>query len=191
MHRPRVLFLDEPTTGLDPQSRLAIWDHLIELNKQGVTVFLSTQMMEEADRLCQRIAIIDRGSIVAEGSPQELKSEIGGDFVYVRFGSKNESDDGANLTMVVEMLEEKKYVRNVSGADGTLTIQVQDGGEAVPDLMATFHEHKIFVSNMSVSSPTLDDVFLKYTGRQIRAEETSGDEMAQSARPWLGLNSRR
>ena len=89
------------------------------------------------------------------------------------------------------MLEEKNYVRHVSSGDSTLTIQVKDGGEAVPDLIALFHEHKIFVSNMSVSSPTLDDVFLKHTGRQIRSEETSGDEMAQSARPWLGLSSRR
>ncbi len=76
MHSPPILFLDEPTTGLDPQSRLAIWEHLVELNNQGVTIFLTTQMMEEADRLCQRIAIIDRGNIVAEGSPQSLKSEI-------------------------------------------------------------------------------------------------------------------
>jgi len=147
--------------------------------------------MEEADRLCQRIAIIDGGSIVAEGSPQELKSEIGGDLVQVRFGSKDESGDGDNLTKVVEMLKEKSYVRDVSSGDNSLTVQVQDGGEAVPDLMALFQEHKLFVSNISVSSPTLDDVFLKYTGRQIRSEETSGDEMAQSAKPWLGLSNRR
>ncbi len=191
MHRPKVLFLDEPTTGLDPQSRLAIWEHLVELNSQGVTIFLSTQMMEEADRLCQRIAIIDAGSIVAEGSPQELKSEIGGDLVKVRFGSNNESGEGASLARVVGMLEEKDYVRDVSSADSVLTIQVQDGGKAVPDLVALFQENKLLVDNISVSSPTLDDVFLKCTGRQIRSEDTSGDEMAQSARPWLGLSSRR
>ena len=191
MHRPKLLFLDEPTTGLDPQSRLAIWEHLVDLNGQGVTILLSTQMMEEADRLCQRIAIIDAGSIVAEGSPQELKSEIGGDLVKVRFGSNNESGEGEGLTKVVEMLEEKDYVRDVIRADNVLTIQVQDGGKAVPDLVALFQEHKLFVDNISVSSPTLDDVFLKYTGRQIRSEETSGDEMAQSARPWLGLSNRR
>ena len=83
MHRPRLLFLDEPTIGLDPQSRLAMWDHLTQLNKEGVSILLTTQMMEEADRLCQRIAIIDQGKIVAEGSPRALKGEVGGDVIRV------------------------------------------------------------------------------------------------------------
>jgi ABC-2 type transport system ATP-binding protein len=78
MHDPQLLFLEEPTTGLDPQSRLAIWDHLRELNSRGLTVFMTTQMMEEADRLCERIAIVDKGTIVVEGSPMSLKTEIGG-----------------------------------------------------------------------------------------------------------------
>ena len=99
MHRPPILFLDEPTTGLDPQSRLAIWEHLVELKNQ-VTIFLTTQMMEEADRICQRIAIIDRGNIVAEGSPQSLKAEVGGDVVHVTFDTMNEAIDGSKMAKV-------------------------------------------------------------------------------------------
>ena len=90
MHRPPMLFLDEPTTGLDPQSRLAIWEYLSRLNREGVTIFLTTQMMEEADRLCQRIAIIDRGQIVADGSPQTLKADVGGDVIHVTVDSVGE-----------------------------------------------------------------------------------------------------
>ena len=86
----RPQFLDEPTTGLDPQSRLAIWEYLSRLNREGVTIFLTTQMMEEADRLCQRIAIIDRGQIVADGSPQTLKADVGGDVIHVTVDSVGE-----------------------------------------------------------------------------------------------------
>ena len=90
VHRPEVLFLDEPTTGLDPQSRLAIWDHLNELHSQGTTILLTTQMMDEADQLCQRLAIIDNGLIVAEGSPETLKDEMGDDVVRISLGSPSD-----------------------------------------------------------------------------------------------------
>ena len=191
MHRPQLLFLDEPTTGLDPQSRLAIWEHLVQLNSEGVTIFLTTQMMEEADRLCHRIAIIDLGQVVTEGSPQALKAAIGGDVIHVTFDSMNTVADVSCVAKAEELVGRQTYVSKVTRTDSSLTIHVQNGGDAVPELMKQFHLNQIDVSNLSISSPTLDDVFLKYTGHQIRSEETSGDEAAQSARPWLGLSSRR
>jgi daunorubicin resistance ABC transporter ATP-binding subunit len=191
MHRPQLLFLDEPTTGLDPQSRLAIWEYLVQLNSEGVTIFLTTQMMEEADRLCRRIAIIDLGQIVTEGSPQALKAGIGGDVIRVTFDSMNTAADVSYVAKAEELVGRQTYVSKVTRTDSSLTIRVQNSGDAVPDLMKQFHLNQIDVSNLSISSPTLDDVFLKYTGRQIRSEGTSGDEAAQSARPWLGLSSKR
>ncbi len=191
MHSPPLLFLDEPTTGLDPQSRLAIWEHLKTLNRAGVTIFLTTQMMEEADRLCRRIAIIDRGLIVAEGSPQALKAEVGGDVVHITVDSALEGEGEALMERARALVQERSYVSAVNVVDSTLAMTVPDGGAAVPDLMRLFHDNGVPVTNLSVASPTLDDVFLSHTGRTIRAEEASGDEAAQSWRPWLGLNNRR
>ena len=190
MHSPPLLFLDEPTTGLDPQSRLAIWEHLALLNNQGVTIFLTTQMMEEADRLCQRIAIIDQGSIVAEGSPQNLKADVGGDVVRITIDSSGEEEEGAQTAMAEKLVAGRSYVTAVTTAANGLTVTVKDGGVAVPDLLRLLHENQIAVTNLSVASPTLDDVFLKYTGTNIRTEEASGDETSQTLRPWLGLRRR-
>ena len=190
MHGPPLLFLDEPTIGLDPQSRLAIWDHLVELNKQGVTIFLTTQMMEEADRLCKRIAIIDRGEIVAEGSPQALKEEVGGDVIHIAIDSTGDREDGARTEEAEALVKTSSYVETANASGHGLTISVRDGSAAVPDLMRLLHENQVRVTNLSVASPTLDDVFLKYTSRTIRTEDASGDEAGQALRPWLGLNKR-
>jgi ABC-2 type transport system ATP-binding protein len=148
-------------------------------------------MMEEADRLCQRIAIIDRGSIVAEGSPRALKAEVGGDVIHVTFESGNGNAEGVLVGAAEELVNGQGIMRAVKETASTLTIRVRDAGGAVPSLMTLFHKNQLPVANLSLSSPTLDDVFLQYTGRQIRAEETSGDEVAQSARQWLGLSSGR
>ena len=188
IHNPPLLFLDEPTTGLDPQSRLAIWEHLKNLNEQGVTIFLTTQMMEEADRLCQRIAIIDQGNLVAEGTSAALKSEVGGDVVRIVLDGKLE--DGPKTQKAEALVKERSYVAGVNITDDSLTITVKDGSAAAPDLLRLLHENQMAVANLSVASPTLDDVFLKHTGRQIRDEGTSGDESAQAIRPWLGLQRR-
>ena len=191
IHSPRLLFLDEPTIGLDPQSRLAIWEHLGQLSKEGVTIMLTTQMMEEADRLCQRVAIIDRGQIVAQGSPRSLKAEVGGDAVHIGVDSAGEGEEGAFVKRADELLRGRGYVEGVSTVDGGLMVTVRDGGTAVPDLLRLLQENLVPVVSLSVASPTLDDVFLKYTGRTIRSEEASGDEVGQMLRPWLGLNDRR
>lgn len=187
IHSPPVLFLDEPTLGLDPQSRLAIWEYLTELNKQGVTVFLTTQMMEEADRLCQRIAIIDCGQIVAGGSPQGLKAEMGGDVVQVALDSGGQGMDSATTEKAAVLARGCSYVEAVGIGGSRLSIKVRDGSAAAPDLLRLLQEHGIFVRGLSVSSSTLDDVFLKYTGQKIRAEEGEGNEVAQAIRPFLEL----
>ena len=191
MHNPPLLILDEPTTGLDPQSRLAIWDYLAQLNGQGVTIFLATQSMEEADRLCQRIAIIDLGRIVAEGSPSALKAEVGGDVIQVTIDSARQKEEIAQVEKAEALAKERGYIGQIRTEGNTLTITVQDGSAAVPDVVRLFHENQVPVTNLLVSSPTLDDVFLKYTGRKIRDEEASGDDMAQALRPWLGVNRSR
>ena len=190
MHNPSVLFLDEPTTGLDPQSRLAIWDHLIQLNNQGVTIFLTTQMMEEANHLCQRISIIDRGEIVAEGSPQVLKEEVGGDVIRLAIDSTTGQEDRVQMERAEALVKQRSYVSSVSNSEDVLTITVKGGSAAVPDLLQLLHDNQVPVTNLWVASPTLDDVFLKYTGRSIRSEEVSGDEASQAIRPWLGLKRR-
>ena len=188
MHRPPVLFLDEPTTGLDPQSRLAIWDYLLELNRQGTTVFLTTQMMEEADRLCERIAIIDVGKIVAEGTPDALKQEVGGEMVRVAL---DPADRDGRLAEAEELVRQRSYVREVSTASNTLTVTVGDGSAAAPDILALLHDNGIIATDLSIAGPTLDDVFLKHTGHSIRDEEASGSELERAWAPWLGLSSRR
>ena len=191
MHGPRLLFLDEPTSGLDPQSRLAIWEHLTQLNKEGVTILLTTQMMDEADRLCRRIAIIDRGEIVAEGSPRSLKTEVGGDVIRIAIDVAGEDKEGALVKKAEELVLGRSYVEAVNSEDASLAITVGDGGAVAPDLVRLLHENRVPVTNLSVAGPTLDDVFLKYTGRTIRSEEASGDEVGQMLKPWLGLSDRR
>ena len=188
MHRPRILFLDEPTTGLDPQSRLAIWEYLTELNKSGVTVFLTTQQMEEADRLCERIAIVDAGKIVAEGTPQALKEEVGGELVRVALA---DAEQDGRLAAAEELVRQRDYVSEVTTSGTTLTVTVKDGSAAAPDILTLLHEAGMTATDLSVASPSLDDVFMRYTGRSIREEEATGSELDRAMAPWLGLSSRR
>ena len=194
MHNPPLLFLDEPTTGLDPQSRLAIWGHLEQLSRNGTTIILTTQIMEEADRLCQRLSIIDRGVIVAQGTPKTLKAEVGGDVVTLTFGRDGSSDGSGHTEKARTLLDGRSYVLAVSSPTGNgtqLSVTVRNGGEVVPDLMRLFTENGIAVSNLSVASPTLDDVFLKHTGHKIRSDSGSGDEFGQTMKAFLGVNQRR
>ena len=191
MHRPKLLFLDEPTTGLDPQSRIAIWDHLKQLNEQGVTIFLTTQMMDEADRLCRRLAIIDKGKIVAEGSPQSLKAAVGGDVVQLTIGSSDGQSPNGNVQKAEDLLKGRSYVTQVVAEGDCLSVTTADGGGIVPEVVQLLGANQIAVTSLLVNTPTLDDVFLNYTGRSIRDEEASGDESDAVARQWLGLNSGR
>ncbi|HEY7926649.1 MAG TPA: ATP-binding cassette domain-containing protein [Candidatus Dormibacteraeota bacterium] len=160
MHRPELLFLDEPTTGLDPQSRARMWDEVRALRDAGTTVFLTTHYLEEADALCQRIAIIDHGRIVAKGTPDELKRQVAGDVVVVGTGDAHERALG--------LLEAQHFVREASAADGTVRLYVDRGETAMPQILRVLDNAGIPLESLSLSRPTLDDVFLRQTGRSLR-----------------------
>ena len=170
VHRPKLIFLDEPTTGLDPQGRAAIWTYLDKLNQEeGITIFLTTQYMEEADRLCRQLSIIDHGKIVVSGSPAELKREVGTDSITLSLengGSKDELNAKAK-----QILGGIQGVANVIDSDGGLTVYAKNAGFIIADIVRAFDSNRIRLSSVSFSSPTLDDIFLQHTGRRIRPEE--------------------
>ena len=174
MHEPDIVFLDEPSVGLDPQSRLAMWEHLEELNANGVTILLTTQVMEEADRLCRSICIFDHGQIVASGSPESLKTGVGGDVVQIVLDDSAGGSCDALCERAEGLVRQQRYVDAVSRVDGGIAVTVRDGSAAVPGLVGVLHDGRIPVVNLSVARPTLDDVFLMHTGRRIRTDEATG-----------------
>jgi ABC-2 type transport system ATP-binding protein len=168
---PKILFLDEPTTGLDPQSRITVWDYLEDLNKkEGITIFLTTQYLEEADRLCERLCIVDGGKIVAEGSPSELKQQIGADAISITMRDASGKYDDTVKQAAKQILTGLSGIDDIVGSEEGLTLYVKNGGLFVPDLVRAFDKTSIKLVSINLSSPTLDDVFLKQTGKRIRAE---------------------
>ena len=174
MHSPRVLFLDEPTIGLDPQTRSSIWSY-IELLKEteDITIFMTTHYMDEAE-FCDRIAIIDQGRIVALGTPTELKGKIGGDVITLQV---------SDVPAAAREVEQRFGIAPLS-ANGTLRIEVPDGASFLPRLV---RELPMRIDSVSLSRPSLDDVFLKLTGHAIRAEGASDKDMLRNmGRMWRG-----
>ncbi len=171
VHQPRVLFLDEPTEGLDPQSRTALWEELARINAAGTTMFLTTHYMEEADRLCGRVAIIDLGRIVVTGSPAELKRSIGADTVLLQLGADGPAELAAAQDEVARLLDGFASLSAIERTAAGVTLSVGDAHAAIPDLMRRLDGNGVRVSGLSMAEPTLDDVFLRYTGKRIRAEE--------------------
>ena len=166
--RPKLLFLDEPTTGLDPQNRIAVWEYIKRLNDAGMTIFLTTQYMEEADRLCDRIAIIDLGKIVASGTPASLKAEIGADVIQLAL----KAQDGRNAKDVArEALRRLPGVVNVQNYDGGVMVYAKNGPALVPQVVRMLDDAGVQIGQLTLSAPSLDDVFLKHTGHQLRVEE--------------------
>src|SRR5205814_5001922 len=160
IHSPQVVFLDEPTTGLDPQSRAHLWDEVRRLRAEGMTVFLTTHYLEEADALCDRVAIIDHGQIVAEGTPDDLKREVAGDVVTI--GVNGNADKASAL------LDGQPYVRQLENGDEGLRLYVDDGGAAIPHILRTLDGAGLALSSIELHRPSLDDVFLTKTGRSLR-----------------------
>ena len=168
VHRPSVLFLDEPTTGLDPVSRTSLWTELRSLNDEGTTIFLTTQYLEEAEQLADRVGIIDHGKIVAEGTPQELGRLVGEPGLYVKLIDQAQSDRARELLTVHGAVSDR--------AAGGLTIRTGLGARAIAPIVRTLDEAQIEVDAVEVEEPTLDDVFLAVTGH--RAEEAAEDDPA-------------
>ena len=162
VHRPKVLFLDEPTTGLDPQARARMWVEIKTLRELGTTVFLTTHYLEEADALCDRLAIIDHGRIVAEGTSDELKHEVAGDVVTIGVDGS-----GARVLALVEALP---FVREASRDEesGLIRLYVDRGEVALPQLLRTLDAAGCAPSSIALNKPSLDDVFLRQTGRSLR-----------------------
>lgn len=168
MHHPHVLFLDEPTLGLDPQTRLHIWDYIKLLNKEeGVTIMLTTHYMEEADKLCERIAIIDHGEIVALDTPESLKSMLGGDVITL--GLENPGD----IDRLCSAYQKDGCANIVSKKQNEVFITVTNGEREIPHVLALASGAGIPVTSVSLRKPTLDDVFIHYTGRAIREKEVT------------------
>ncbi|MGD0644723.1 MAG: ATP-binding cassette domain-containing protein [Candidatus Bathyarchaeia archaeon] len=167
VHKPKMLFLDEPTTGLDPQSRAAIWTYLEKINKEeGITIFLTTQYLEEADKLCKRLSIIDAGKIVASGSPTELKHQIGADSIRISLENCQKDNPKAK-----ELIRTMTDVTEIIDSEECLTVYAKNAGLLIADIVRALDSSDIRIASVTFSSPSLDDVFMKHTGRRIRTEE--------------------
>jgi ABC-2 type transport system ATP-binding protein len=169
VHEPRVLFLDEPTTGLDPEVRAEMWEEISKLaGEQGITILLTTHYLEEADRLASRLIILDRGKVVAEGSPEELKRELRGDAIRVELGPGR---DGHDLRGALDGLD----LREVIVDGNVLHARAEDGAGAVPAVLQALAARGVAAASVTVARPSLDDVYLRYAGRTF--EQAEADEI--------------
>jgi ABC-2 type transport system ATP-binding protein len=161
IHSPKVLFLDEPTAGLDPQSRAHMWQEVRRLRADGMTIFLTTHYLEEADALCDRISIIDYGEIVAEGTPDELKREISGDILVLALNG--------STVQATELLGDQPYVHKLEAREeGKLRLHVDAGATAIPLILRILDRAGVELGAIELHRPSLDDVFLTKTGRSLR-----------------------
>jgi ABC-2 type transport system ATP-binding protein len=169
VHDPKVLFLDEPTTGLDPEVRADMWSEIGRLaGEHGKTVLLTTHYLEEADQLAARLAIVDRGRVVAQGTPDELKRELRGDAIHVELGEHANGSATGALTDVAG-------IREITVEGRALRARADDGGRAVPAVLQALEAHGVEVASVRVARPSLDDVYLRYTGRTFDAAEAEAE----------------
>src|SRR5499425_2278753 len=172
VHRPRVLFLDEPTTGLDPEARAGLWDDISRLaNEDGITVLLTTHYLEEADQLARRLAIVDRGKLVVEGTPDHLKGELLGDAIHIEFAHQEVE------SRVREALNQSDGLSDIVVEGHSLRSRAAQGATAVPGMLAALETKGLKVASVKVARPSLDDVYLRYTGRTFK-------EADQGSQPW-------
>jgi len=161
IHEPKIVFLDEPTTGLDPQSRAHMWDEVRRLRDEGVTIFLTTHYLDEADALCDRISIMDGGEVVAEGTPEDLKREISGDVVTLGMS-------GGIVDKAREVLDREPYTRWSEAVDDGVRLYVEAGATSIPHMLRSLDVAGIEPASIELHRPSLDDVFLAKTGRSLR-----------------------
>jgi len=172
LHRPRVLFLDEPTTGLDPEARVSMWREIERLaGEELMTILLTTHHLEEADKLASQLAIIDRGRVVVEGTPERLKNDLKGDAIQIELADRQGAVARVALERVTEIGEIKLEGR-------TLRARAQDGGAAIPAVLAALDAHGVRAASVTLARPSLDDVYLRYAGRAFQQAQTEPEEVA-------------
>jgi ABC-2 type transport system ATP-binding protein len=170
INRPKVLFLDEPTLGLDVQTRTATWDYIRKLKKEyGMTLFMTTHYLEEADALCDRVAIIDHGKIIVTGAPEELKQSLGGDIITL---SIKEDVDVSELILSVE------HVKDAKNENGSYRIKAEHGEVTAPFIIEALRKKGYTVTKLLMTEPTLNEVYLEYTGKSMRDTEESRESFA-------------
>ncbi|WP_101940209.1 ATP-binding cassette domain-containing protein [Vulcanisaeta sp. EB80] len=175
INRPAILFLDEPTLGLDAQTRAAIWEYVYRLRRQfGTTIFMTTHYLEEADQYAERIAIIDHGKILAIGTPKELKEKVGGDVITIEVNG--------DVNVARKVIEGIDGVSGVTMVGNTIRFKVRNGNTAAPVILESLNKLSIRATSITIKEPTMDEVFLEYTGRRLRDEESSGEEFMRFRR---------
>jgi len=183
IHNPKLVFMDEPTTGLDPQTRVKIWEYIRKITKElGITIFLTTHYLEEADQLCNRVAIIDLGKIVTSGTPAELKRSIGGDVINLSPCKGDEAACTEFMDNTQKVLTSESFVQRIQPAEEELAVYVDNAKTAAPAIMRILADKGIEVETLAISHPSLDDVFLKYTGKTIRHQEGQASSFTDIAR---------
>jgi ABC-2 type transport system ATP-binding protein len=172
IHKPKVLFLDEPTIGLDAQTRRNMWDYIKKLNKKDVTIILTTHYMEEADYLCDRIAIVDNGKIIALDTPQNLKSTVSTDIIALEI-----SNESTNIDGFVELLKKFRWIKGLKWKSGILHLHVREGDKKIPKLIKIAGSFNVIITSVNLHKPSLEDVFIKITGKTIREEEAQPEKV--------------
>ncbi|MFB5637641.1 MAG: ATP-binding cassette domain-containing protein [Nitrosarchaeum sp.] len=176
LHHPKVLFLDEPTVGLDIQTRRKIWEYIKKIHKEfSMTIFLTTHYMEEADQLCDRIGIIDHGKIQVIDSPENMKNAMGNEVISLTFENGNSEE-------FLSQLHQIDFIKKINEDNNKLTIFTSNGTEVIPKIFQISSDQKIKILSISLTQPTLDDVFISYTGREIRGDDAGFNRKREHAK---------
>ncbi|SDC62454.1 ABC transporter ATP-binding protein [Natrinema hispanicum] len=178
VHRPPLVFLDEPTTGLDPAARNRLWEYFQRINDEGTTVFLTTQYLEEADQLCDRLSVIQDGSVVADGTPETLKRRVGGEILDVELAEPAESERAVAVARDESLFAEGA---TITPTESGLTVTARDARTRGTDLLVALRDADIGVVGFDVRAPTLDDVFLAVTGERTEAAAADGGDVQAEA----------
>ena len=176
LHMPKVLFLDEPTVGLDIQTRRKIWEYIRRIHKEfNMTIFVSTHYMEEADKLCDRIGIIDHGKIQAIDTPQNMKNALGNEVI-------NFTIEGENIDELISKLTDIELISDISTKEDKITVFASKGTEVIPKIFQLSSELQMKINSISLTQPTLDDVFISYTGHELRDESENYNRKREHAK---------